>query len=336
MKRTILITGANGEIGHSLVHTLSDEGGADLIGIDLNPIDPEVAAKCLLTHTATVRDDSLLEALEQRPIDEIYHLAALLSTSAERKPETAHDVNVNGTLGLLRLARRVGRREGKTVRFVFPSTIAVYGLPSIEAKRTAGALRESDWTWPITMYGINKLYCEQLGGYFSDRYMQLAPEDGPSPIDFRAIRFPGLISAFTVPTGGTSDYAPEMIHAAAQGKPYSCFVRPDTRIPFMAMPDAIEGLLRFARAPLGGLSRRSYNIGAFAPSALEIAGLVQRSFPRADIRYEPHEARQRIVDSWPEDVDDSAARRDWGWSPQFDLTRTFEEYLIPNIRQRYR
>jgi len=156
-----------------------------------------------------------------------------------------------------------------------------------------------------------------------------------SRIDFRCIRFPGLISAATLPSGGTSDYAPEMIHAAAQGKPYNCFVRPDTRIPFMAMPDGVEALLKLAASPADRLSRRVYNVGAFNPSAAEIRELVVNAFPGAAITFVPDLKRQGIVDSWPSDVDDGAARKDWGFAPRYDLKRAFSEYLLPTIRARY-
>src|SRR5207249_8625643 len=144
-----------------------------------------------------------------------------------------------------------------------------YGLPSPEVKTAAGKVKEDDFNLPTTMYGANKLYCEHLGRYYTRHYKQLAAE-GSGKVDFRCIRFPGLISAETVPSGGTSDYAPEMIHAAAQGKPYACFVRPETRIPFMAMPDAVEALLQLATASTERLTRTVYNIGAFNPSAAEI------------------------------------------------------------------
>src|SRR5438105_1434829 len=156
-----------------------------------------------------------------------------------------------------------------------------------------------------------------------------------SKVDFRCIRFPGLISAVTLPSGGTSDYAPEMIHAAAERKPYACFVRPDTRIPFMAMPDAIEALLKLAHVPKERLSRRVYNIGAFSPSAQEVKKVVLSAFPVAAITTEVDQKRQAIVDSWPEEVDDSAARRDWGHAPQYDFERAFRDYLIPTIRKQY-
>jgi len=184
------------------------------------------------------------------------------------------------------------------------------------------------------MYGCNKLYCEHLGRYFARHYRQLAAGE-PSGVDFRAIRFPGLISAFTEPSGGTTDYAPEMIHAAAQGRPYACFVREDTRIPFMAMPDAIDALLALMDAPADSLTSPVYNVSAFSPSAGELAGLVRRAFPEAQITFAPDGRRQAIVDSWPEDIDDARARRDWGFRPAHDLARTFEEYLTPNITRRY-
>jgi nucleoside-diphosphate-sugar epimerase len=155
-------------------------------------------------------------------------------------------------------------------------------------------------------------------------------------IDFRCIRFPGLISAVTVPTGGTSDYAPEMIHHAAEGIPYSCFVRPDTRLPFMAMPDAIKSILQLEAAPRERLTQLVYNITSFSPSAKEIHEIVMAAFPAARIDFQPHPSRQAIVDSWPADVDDSAARHDWDWSPDYDLQRAFQEYLIPAIRRYYK
>ena len=145
----------------------------------------------------------------------------------------------------------------------------------------------------------------------------------------------GGISAFTVPSGGTSDYAPEMIHAAAQGRPYACFVREDTRIPLMAMPDAIRALLALLEARAEALTGSVYNVAAFSPSAGELAALVRRAFPEERITFAPDRRRQAIVDSWPEDVDDTRARREWGFRAAYDLRRTFEEYLTPNITRRY-
>ena len=140
----------------------------------------------------------------------------------------------------------------------------------------------------------------------------------------------------TVPSGGTSDYAPEMIHAAAKGESYACFVRPDTRIPFMAMPDGVEALLRLAAAPRDRLTRTAYNLAAFNPSAEEVRVEVLRAFPGADITWMTDIRRQGIVDSWPEDVDDSAARHDWGFAPRYNFESAFRDYLIPTIQARYR
>jgi len=184
------------------------------------------------------------------------------------------------------------------------------------------------------MYGCNKLYCELLGTYYSDYYRQLAAEQ-PTMLDFRALRFPGLISAFTLPSGGTSDYAPEMIHAAAKGEPYACFVREDTKIPFMAMPDAVKSLIMLAKAPVDRLRKRVYNVTSFSLTAGEYRDIVTTYFPDAKITFEPDLKRQGIVDSWPADLNDKSARQDWGWKPDYDLDRTFREYLVPNITKRY-
>jgi nucleoside-diphosphate-sugar epimerase len=196
-------------------------------------------------------------------------------------------------------------------------------------------VREDDYNHPTTMYGCNKLYCEQLGRYYARHYKQLAAVRPAGQVDFRGLRFPGLISAVTVPSGGTSDYASEMIHAAAGGEPYRCFVRPDTRIPFMAMPDGVEALLKLIAAPRERLTRTVYNVAAFSPTAAEIRDEVEAAFPRAQITTAVDERRQAIVDSWPAEVDDGAARRDWGFAPEYDFTRAFRDYLIPTIRRRY-
>ena len=248
-------------------------------------------------------------------------------------------MNVEGTLNLLEFAQKQGESHGRPVAFFYPSSIAAFGLPSLAVKAKAGKVKEDDYNVPTTMYGANKLYCEHLGRYYSRHYKQLAAETQSGKVDFRCIRFPGLISAETVPSGGTSDYAPEMIHAAALGEPYACFVRPDTRIPFMAMPDAVDSIFRLMDAPRTKLTRTVYNIQRVPPpSAAEIEETVVRAaFPRR--RFPPRKEwirkRQRIVDSWPADVDDSAARNDWGHSPAHGFTSAFGEYLIPSIKKRY-
>jgi len=335
-KPVVLITGAGGEIGHGLIAHLAGAGAQPVITLDVNPLVPSLANKVQREFTGSIMDKALLERmLSEFEVDTVYHLAALLSTRSEFTPVTAHQVNVEGTLNLLEFSQREAESHGRPVTFLYPSSIAAYGLPDLDTKRQAGRVKEDDFNTPSTMYGCNKLYCEQLGRYYAKFYKQLAADPQSGRVDFRCVRFPGLISALTVPSGGTSDYAPEMIHAAAKGEAYACFVRPDTRIPFMAMPDGVEALLRLAAAPKGALTRTAYNLAAFNPSAEEVRQEVVRAFPGADLTWQTDTKRQGIVDSWPEDVDDSAARRDWGFAPAYDFTKAFRDYLIPTIGSRY-
>ena len=333
-KPVVLITGAGGEIGHGLVDRLSADG-VSIITLDVAPLEAALAARVSREFTGSITDLALLDRiLAEFEVDRVFHLAALLSTRSEFTPVTAHHVNVEGTLNLLEFAQRQGESHGRPVVFVYPSSIAAYGLPSLEVKGRAGRVREDEYAHPSTMYGCNKLYCEQLGDYYAKHYKQLSA-DAIARVDFRSVRFPGLISAITVPSGGTSDYAPEMIHAAAKGDHYECFVRPDTTIPFMAMPDGVDALLTLAAAPRARLTRTTYNLAAFNPSAERIRDVVAAAFPGATIGFTVDRKRQGIVDSWPADVDDSAARADWAFNPKYDFTRAFQEYLIPTIRERY-
>jgi nucleoside-diphosphate-sugar epimerase len=330
-----LVTGASGEIGHGLITRLAGTG-RPIVTVDLATLDSSLAGLVLREFTGSITDANLLErVLAEFEVDLIFHLAALLSTRSEFTPVTAHHVNVDGTLALLEFAQREGESHGRTVLFLYPSSVAAYGLPDLVAKSAAGRVREDEWNTPRTMYGCNKLYCEHLGRYYARYYKQLAAHV-TGRVDFRSVRFPGLISAVTLPSGGTSDYAPEMIHAAARGEPYTCFVRPDTRIPFMAMPDAISALLALAEAPRERLTRTAYNLTAFSVRAQEIHDAVLAAFPTAVVRWATDVKRQTVVDSWPEDVDDSAARRDWGWAPAYDFRGAFEHYVIPKVRERYR
>jgi threonine 3-dehydrogenase len=333
-KKVTLITGACGEVGQALVEKLASQESSQLITLDVKPLPDEI--RRYSTHVqGDILDGALLSRLvSEYEVDVIFHLAALLSTRGEFTPVAAHQVNVEGTMRLLQLAADQSEWRSEPVLFIFPSSIAAYGLPDSETKARFSRVREWEWNYPITMYGCNKLYDEMLGIYFSQHYRQLAA-DRPVMLDFRSVRFPGLISAFTIPSGGTSDYAPEMIHAAAQHKPYACFVREDTTISFMVMPDAVTSLLSLAQAPKEVLSRSVYNVTSFSLSASQIRELVIGAFPDANITFEPDLKRQRIVDSWPTDLDDKDARRDWNWQPEYDINRAFYEYLIPNIVKRY-
>jgi len=333
-EKLVLVTGACGEIGQALIGGLARKGGYRIITSDLAPLPDGIQAM----SAEHVQGDLVykVKTFYDYDFDVIFHLAASLSSKAEVASEEAHRINVEGTMQLLMLAAYRSEKYQKSVKFLFPSSIAAYGMGGIEVKRSAGVVKESEYNAPQTMYGCNKLYCEKLGmyygKYFGQRHLDSNP---PVMLDFRAIRFPGLISAFTLPSGGTSDYGPEMLHAAAQGKPYSCFVRADSKISFMAMPDAIKSLLMLMDVPREKLSNNVYNIGAFAITADEFRQRAVKAFPDAKITFESNPRRQGIVDSWPEDVDDSLARADWNWTPDYDVDRFFDDYFLPEIKKRY-
>jgi threonine 3-dehydrogenase len=333
-EKQVLVTGASGEIGQALVQELAKRGGYRIVTSDFMSL-PDSIKSLSAEH---VQGDLVykIKTFYDYDFDFIFHLAASLSSKAEVATEEAHRINVEGTMQLLMLAAYRSEKYNKAVKFLFPSSIAAYGMPNLEAKKLAGVVKEEDWNTPHTMYGCNKLYCEKLGMYYGKYFGQKhLDEKPPVMLDFRALRFPGLISAFTLPSGGTSDYGPEMLHAAAQGKPYSCFVRADTKISFMAMPDAIKSLLMNMDVPREKLSNSVYNISAFAISADEFRQRALKAFPNANITFTPNPRRQGIVDSWPEDVDDSLARTEWNWKPDYDVDRFFDDYFLPEIRKRY-
>jgi threonine 3-dehydrogenase len=332
--KLVLVTGACGEIGQALVQSLAERGGFRIVTSDLAPM-PDSIRSMSLEH---VQGDLVykVKTFYDYDFDIIFHLAASLSSKAEVATEEAHRINVEGTMQLLMLAAYRSEKYQKEVKFLFPSSIAAYGMPDLATKMRAGCVKEDEWNTPHTMYGCNKLYCEKLGMYYSRYFGQKhLDENPPKMLDFRAIRFPGLISAFTLPSGGTSDYGPEMLHAAAQGKPYACFVREDTKISFMAMPDAIKSLMMLTETPRQDLSHTVYNIAAFALTAGQFRDRAVKAFPGAQITFEPNPRRQGIVDSWPEDVDDTLARSEWGWQPDYDVDAFFDSYFLPQIRKRY-
>jgi threonine 3-dehydrogenase len=319
-----LVTGAGGELGRSLLPRLAQRGFA-VVALDRAPLPAELAGPCRQTLVLDIQDSTALtRVVREHAPQRVFHLAAILSAHAERDPDLAQRVNVEATLALLELCRE----SAEPVRFLFPSSIAVYGLPDRATKREQGAIKEWMWTTPACLYGCHKLYCELVGTYWSQR----TRDPGGAGLDFRALRFPGLISADTLPTGGTTDYAPLMVHAASRGEPYACFVEEDSRLPFMTMPDAMAALLALADADPARLSRRAYNVRGFSASAGEIREQVLRQFPAARVSFAPQATRQRLVDSWPEDVDDSRARRDFAPAPRHGLAEAFGEYLAPGLR----
>jgi threonine 3-dehydrogenase len=332
----VLITGANGEIGQSLIEYMCTHTNKRVIALDISPACKSMENFCHKFVQGNILDEQLLKELfEEYCFSTIFHLASLLSTRAEQVPGLAQKVNVQGTFNLLELSTKQFDLTQKAAMFIYPSSIAVYGLPDIKIKNDAHPIKENEYLTPITLYGVHKLACENLGNYFANNYQLLEDNFRPGKIDFRCLRFPGLISANTIPTGGTSDYGPEMLHHAAQNQPYACFVRPDATLPFMVMPDAVRSILMLSEARKSDLTQSVYNVTSFNPSAKHLKEITLNAFPNADIHHDIHKARQHIVDSWPKDVDDRKARSDWGWRPKYSLDVAFNDYLIPSIRQRY-
>ena len=302
---TTLVTGANGQIGSELVETLRQRHGVDsVVGFDLHPAPNERG----LHITGDVRDARALRTLiESHDIDTVYHLASLLSATGEQHPNQAWDVNMNGLKHILDLARTHG------FSLFWPSSIAVFG-PSTPRVDTP----QETVLNPTTMYGVTKRSGELLCRYYHQRY----------GVDVRSLRYPGLISYKTEPGGGTTDYAIDMYHAAANDTPYTCYLRADTRLPMMYMPDAIRATLNLMDAPPNALTvRDSYNITAFSFSANELAThLNERTSNGFSVTYVPDE-RQDIADNWPASVDDSTARTDWNWHPEYDLAAMTNDML---------
>ncbi|MEM9490817.1 MAG: NAD-dependent epimerase/dehydratase family protein [Myxococcota bacterium] len=309
----VLVTGAAGQIGTDLLCALRASGDT-VFASDIRlpaPADDRdgsgLAAQWRVLDI-TDRDQVTATLAEIRP-DVVYHLAAVLSARGESDPQLTYRVNQQGTYHLLEACRQAG-----VGRLILTSTIAVYGSDLPEPTPEDVALH------PTTMYGVTKAAGELLGAYYAQRY----------DLDVRGLRFPGLISA-SAPGGGTSDYALYMYTEGIRTGTYRAFCRPDTRIPLMYMPDAVRALRELAAAPRAALSRCVYNVTAFSPTAREIAASVMDAVPRVSITFEPDPARQAILDSWPRALDDSRARRDWSWRPDYDLAAMTAD-LIPTIQ----
>ena len=335
-EKIILITGSNGEIGQELIKTLSQISDMKIVALDLQPPADEISHFLYENITGNILDKNLLEQIGSTyEIHEIYHLAALLSTKAEFAPHIAHEVNVTGTLNMLTLAVDQAKSQGNIIKFFFPSSIAIYGLENEAIKNSAGAITELEYCNPITMYGCNKLYCEKLGIYYSAHYHQLSEDYQTHLIDFRSIRFSGLISHATEPQGGTSDYIPQMLHAAARGEVYQCFVNKNTRMPFMTMSDAINSVIQLMNAKNSDIISRIYHLSTFSPTAEEFANLLKTYFPNFELEYVINHKRQQMVNSWPIDLNCDKAKNEWNWMPKYNLQTAFSDYLIPGIKKHY-
>ena len=303
-----LVTGAGGQVGLDLIRSLL-AAGDEVVASDLRPRPS--AADDLPTQLPwfglDVTDRPALEAaLREHQPDRVFHLAAILSATGERDPALTYAVNQGGTYNVLEACRTTG-----VAQLVFTSTIAVFGPGLPETVGDDVPLH------PTTMYGVTKAACEMLGEYYFARY----------GLDVRGVRFPGLISA-APPGGGSSDYVVHMYIEGARSGRYEAFCRPDTRIPLMYMPDGIRALLELSAAPRDRLTRCIYNIAAFSPTAASIAETIAAALPNgADFSFAPDPVRQQILDSWPAALDDANARRDWNWSPRYDLSAMTREML---------
>lgn len=315
--KTVFITGANGEMGQLLLPELK-KIYKNIISLDISELDKNIKDIPNKFIKGSITDEELINKIfEEEKIDIVIHLAALLSTASEKNPQLAYDINFNGTKNLLDKALDL------KCLFFFPSSIAVYSIPSLEIKESV-QIREEDYVSPSTLYGISKVYGEMLGKYYEAK-----------GLDFRSIRFPGLISATSVPSGGTSDFGPEMLHAFATRKSYECFVREDTSLCFMTMPDAVNSITKLIQAPKELLKSNVYNVSAFTMTAKEFEEEAKKYFGENEVNYKIDNLRQNIVDHWPKILNDQKARNDWGWEIKYNKQAAFDQYLIPAIKEKY-
>ncbi|HAV41122.1 MAG TPA: UDP-glucose 4-epimerase [Acidobacteria bacterium] len=304
----ILVTGAAGQIGSELVPALRDIFGQEkVIASDLvEPKAPAVRQGPFELLDVTDRDQ-LEAAIKKYKIKKIYHLAAILSATGEKNPVKAWEVNINGLFNVLEAARAL------EVKQVFcPSSIAVFGPLTPRINTPQDTILS-----PTTMYGVTKVAGEQLSDYYVQKFN----------LDVRGCRFPGIISHEALPGGGTTDYAVAIFYEAIIHNKYNCFLRPETRLPMMYMPDCLKSIIKLMEADFSRLRHHSnFNVTAMSFSAAELAAEIKKHRPEFEISYRP-DFRQAIADSWPESINDTAAREEWGWQPDYDLSRMTAEML---------
>ncbi len=300
---SILVTGATGQIGSELVGALRQRYGADhVIASARRPGNLPAPFELLdVTDRSTVE-----KVVSQYKVRVIYHLAAVLSATGEQDPQRAWNVNVGSLLNVLEVARNHGVHQ-----VFFPSSIAVFG-PNVPRDRTP----QEACLNPTTMYGVTKVTGELLCDYYTRKY----------GVDVRGLRYPGIISSETPPGGGTTDYAVEIFYAAVEKGTYTCFLREDTRLPMMYMPDCLRAAIELLEAPNSRLRYRVYNITAMSFTPGEIAAEIRKHIPGLRVEYKP-DFRQAIADSWPRSIDDSPARDDWGWKAEYNLPQMVQDML---------
>ncbi len=309
VKEKILVIGASGQIGVELTMALRKiYGNANVIASDLREQNPLLEGTGPYVSLDVMNKEMLHVQVIRQGITQIYLLAAILSATGEKNPGLAWNLNMQGLLNVLDIAR-----EEKMHKVYWPSSIAVFGPTSPRQNCPQQTIIE-----PTTVYGISKYAGEFWCNYFYHRF----------GVDVRSLRYPGLISYKSPPGGGTTDYAIEIFHEALEEKKYSCFLGPDTYLPMMYMPDAIRATIELMEAPAEKISiRTSYNISSMSFSPKEIAAEISKHIPDFKMSYQP-DYRQAIADSWPQSIDDSVARRDWGWKEDFDLAGMTGDMLV--------
>ncbi len=313
MPPRILVTGAAGQIGSELVAALRKRYGGDtVVATDKAATRAQVSAG-VLEQLDVMHLSSVERAMKSHRIDTVYHLAAILSATGEANPDLAWDVNMDGLKNILDAASRQGVR-----RIFWPSSIGVFGPDAPKALAPQDAALN-----PTTMYGVTKVAGELLCAYYSHKH----------GLDVRSVRFPGLISSEARPGGGTTDYAVEIFYSALQTGRYACFLSEGTVLPMMYMPDALRAAVTLMEAdPSDVTLHTGYNVGAMSFSAGELAAEIRNHLPGFQVTFAP-DSRQAIADSWPRSVDDSAARRDWGWREEFDL-KAMTSDMLTRLAQR--
>lgn len=311
-KEKILVIGASGQIGVELTLALRKiHGNANVVASDLREENELLKGTGPYVSLDVMNREMLHVLIARQNIKQIYLLAAILSATGEKNPNLAWHVNMQGLLNVLELAK-----DEKLRKVYWPSSIAVFGPTSPKKDCPQQTVIE-----PITVYGISKYAGEFWCNYYNHRYK----------VDVRSLRYPGLISYKSAPGGGTTDYAVEIFHDAIEHKKYECFLKEDTFLPMMYMPDAIRATIELMEAPANKISiRTSYNLSAMSFSPKEIAAEIKKHIPGFSIFYKP-DYRQRIAESWPQSINDSIARKDWGWKEEYDLPAMTKD-MLDNLR----
>lgn len=309
VREKILVIGASGQIGVELTLALRKiYGNANVIASDLREQNSLLQGTGPYVSLDVMNKEMLHVQVIRQNVTQIYLLAAILSATGEKNPGLAWNLNMQGLLNVLDIAR-----EEKLHKVYWPSSIAVFGPTSPKQRCPQQTIIE-----PTTVYGISKYAGEFWCNYFHQRF----------GVDVRSLRYPGLISYKSAPGGGTTDYAVEIFHDAIDEGKYECFLQPDTYLPMMYMPDAIRATIELMEAPADRISvRTSYNLSGMSFSPREIANEIKRHRPEFAIHYQP-DYRQAIADSWPQSIDDSVARRDWGWKEEFNLEAMTRDMLV--------